>query len=290
MGGWGLLDMQSFGRALLCKSLWRAVHGVGPWCNMIQAKYLKKKDFIFWYRKGKIGVPYGSFIWNSLRKNESYFLKNHIWHFQNGSKILIGRDQFKGSSGVPKIPELLLSFFHRRGHFYWDSLIDKWQGPIPIWKSTNSLKMPHPIACQWDLIKASLRNCGIFCSMESDFLIWCHSKEMNNIRVKEVYQHIMQTNRPLPNSIFPHIYWKDGCQSKMIHFAWLNFHNKILTWDNLRKRGWIGPGICPLCRSDGENNDHLFIRCHRSQQIWQFLEKSYGFKLKSYATILDTLL
>eukprot|EP00253_Pinus_taeda_P009171 PITA_09171 len=31
MGGWGLLDMRTFGKALSYKSLWRAIHGEGPW-------------------------------------------------------------------------------------------------------------------------------------------------------------------------------------------------------------------------------------------------------------------
>lgn len=84
--------MRTFGKALLCKSLWRAIHGDGSWSNIIQKKYLGRKDLTFWFRKGKTGASYGSSIWLSFHKLETYLLKNLIWCFQSGSKILIGKD------------------------------------------------------------------------------------------------------------------------------------------------------------------------------------------------------
>lgn len=56
------------------------------------------------------------------------------------------------------------------------------------------------------------------------------------------------------------------------------------------KQGWHGPGLCPLCRLEGQNNDHLFLNCYRSQLIWQTLENSYGIQLKAHASIYDMIL
>lgn len=61
MGGWGLLDLQKFGKALLCKSLWRGIFGEGSWSATIQKKYLGRKDFSFWFREGRISPAYGFF-------------------------------------------------------------------------------------------------------------------------------------------------------------------------------------------------------------------------------------
>jgi hypothetical protein len=47
-------------------------------------------------------------------------------------------------------------------------------------------------------------------------------------------------------------------------------HNKALTWDNLRKRGFIGPSICVLCLQQEESKEHLFNECCYSQQIWDY--------------------
>jgi len=61
-GGWGLLDLSTFGKALICKSLWRGIFGDGAWSMIIKKKYMANKDIIFWFRRGKIGASYGSAI------------------------------------------------------------------------------------------------------------------------------------------------------------------------------------------------------------------------------------
>lgn len=187
MGGWGLLDLRIFRKALLCRSLWRGIYEGRPWSNIIQKKYLGKKDISFWFRKGRIGFPSGSSIWLSLRKIESYFPGNLVWRFQSGKKILIGKDQFLSGAEVIEFPEPLLIFLPRKGFFYWDSLIAGWQGPVPIWKEAGCMGMQGDIALQWDLIRPRLRNCGIFRSANHDSLIWRNSKGMNSFRVKDIY-------------------------------------------------------------------------------------------------------
>ena len=42
---------------------------------------------------------------------------------------------------------------------------------------------------------------------------------------------------------------------------WLVLRNKILTWDNLQKRGRSSPGICALCFSNEETVIHIFLQC-----------------------------
>eukprot|EP00253_Pinus_taeda_P021775 PITA_21775 len=38
---------------------------------------------------------------------------------------------------------------------------------------------------------------------------------------------------------------------------WLVQHRKILTWDNIRKRGILGPSRCQLCEAQEETMEHL---------------------------------
>lgn len=51
-------------------------------------------------------------------------------------------------------------------------------------------------------------------------------------------------------------------------FIWLCIHNKILTWENLRRHGFCGPGVCSLCMMEDEHIDHLFGRCVFFQSVW----------------------
>lgn len=43
------------------------------------------------------------------------------------------------------------------------------------------------------------------------------------------------------------------------YFTWLVCPNKNLTWENLEKRLWYGPNMCPICKRDSENNNHIFL-------------------------------
>jgi len=37
----------------------------------------------------------------------------------------------------------------------------------------------------------------------------------------------------------------------------------------LLKKGWSGPKICHLCKSESESINHLFINCTFSRQVWE---------------------
>jgi len=49
---------------------------------------------------------------------------------------------------------------------------------------------------------------------------------------------------------------------------WMVLHHRVLTWDNLCRRGWQGPGLCSLCLSEGETIEHLFIHCRFTRNLW----------------------
>ena len=60
--------------------------------------------------------------------------------------------------------------------------------------------------------------------------------------------------------------WQSDCIPKINCFIWLLMHNKLLTVDNLSKRGIEGPSRCALCNSDLESALHLFLQCSVSVQ------------------------
>lgn len=138
MGGWGLLDMRTFGRALLCKTLWLGIFGEGLWSLTIKKKYMLNRDMEFWYRRGSIGVRHGSTIWLSLRKIQSYFLKNLRWNLFASNRIMIGLDSIVGGCEEVLFPECLLNLFHKRRFFTWDKLISFGMGLFQFGKMPTS--------------------------------------------------------------------------------------------------------------------------------------------------------
>jgi hypothetical protein len=56
--------------------------------------------------------------------------------------------------------------------------------------------------------------------------------------------------------------------------------NRILTWDNLIKRGFVGPSRCFLCGEEEETINHLMVKCPFTKDVWKYLLKVLKFQKK----------
>jgi zinc-binding in reverse transcriptase len=72
-----------------------------------------------------------------------------------------------------------------------------------------------------------------------------------------------------------HNTWSVTIPLKIKNFLWLISKNKILTKDNLRKRGWIGDSKCVFCQED-ETINHLFLHCSNAC-LWSWLSNYNNF-------------
>jgi ribonuclease HI len=99
-----------------------------------------------------------------------------------------------------------------------------------------------------------------------DMLRWGY-KPQGTFSTREVYQLKTQSNLlPAPkiwNKIWSLKHWP-----KITLFLWLVSHSSILTWDNLTKRGFVGPSLCILCGEAEETMNHLLNSCPYTAQIW----------------------
>jgi hypothetical protein len=93
----------------------------------------------------------------------------------------------------------------------------------------------------------------------SDILRWGYSP-MGMFTVKEAY-FLHENFHTQPKEHIWNIIWKSKLWPKISTFLWLMVQNRILTWDNLRKRGFIGPSICHLCQQQEETMEHIFNQC-----------------------------
>jgi hypothetical protein len=54
-------------------------------------------------------------------------------------------------------------------------------------------------------------------------------------------------------------------------FVWILLHRKILTSNNLEKRGWPNDPLCQLCNTAPETPTHLCKDCPYTRQVWSEL-------------------
>lgn len=60
--------------------------------------------------------------------------------------------------------------------------------------------------------------------------------------------------------LFAKIIWNVNAPQKVMIFIWLATNSSIMTWDNLQKRGWIGPGVsCAENTKSQSNMCYIFV-------------------------------
>ncbi|GAU51216.1 hypothetical protein TSUD_11730 [Trifolium subterraneum] len=73
------------------------------------------------------------------------------------------------------------------------------------------------------------------------------------------------------------IVWNIDIPPSKSMVAWRSLQNKLPTDECLALRGCHMPSMCSLCESDLESNQHLFLTCRYSQNIWNWLSSCLNF-------------
>lgn len=97
-----------------------------------------------------------------------------------------------------------------------------------------------------------------------DEMKWINDKN-SRFSVKSDYKALLnQSHYSYPWNIV----WKTKVSTKVAFFSQLASLGKILTTDNLRKRGISITDWSYLCKQDEESVDHLFLHCKVANSIW----------------------
>jgi hypothetical protein len=124
-------------------------------------------------------------------------------------------------------------------------------------------------------------------AMVLTFFDWGHSPH-GNFTLKE--GHALQEGfQFMPKDPIWTVVWKSKFWPKISTFLWLLIQNKILTWDNLQKRGFIGPSICHLCNQHEENMEHLLNNCTINVVIWDHATQLLRRTHRDQGSIINTI-
>ena len=91
-------------------------------------------------------------------------------------------------------------------------------------------------------------------------------------------QSFYETLRGSPPMSFPwKAIWKVKAPRRVSFFIWTAALGKILTSDNLIKRGYSLLSWYCMCRRSGETVDHLLIHCSVAAELWNLYLGCLGF-------------
>ncbi|KAL6327673.1 hypothetical protein AAG906_022613 [Vitis piasezkii] len=119
-----------------------------------------------------------------------------------------------------------------------------------------------------------------------DRMLW---KETSNgiFSVKSLYNDLASRRvDQFPNGMI----WSPCGPTKVSFFAWEASWGKVLTLDQLKKRGRILANRCFLCYEEEESIDHIRIHCTRARVIWELLFALFGVTWVLPFSVRDTLI
>lgn len=153
------------------------------------------------------------------------------------------------------------------------SVADHLQYSGTIWHWDIEFSRPFQ---DWELVAVSsfmelLYSCSIRWG-SPDSLRWRQSHR-KPFTVRSYYSILMQpTHSPFPWRCV----WKSKVPSRVAFFIWTAALGKIVTVDNLRKRRAIIIDWCCMCKSNGENVNHLLLHCSVAQELWMLVFALFG--------------
>ena len=102
--------------------------------------------------------------------------------------------------------------------------------------------------------------------------------------MKDGYNSVHNSSRK--EGIWKNVWCSDGLP-KIYFFCWLFTHQKILTADNLKKRGIKGLSRCILCKRAEETQNHLFLECSFSNEVWCSVLNELNFNITLPTNLKD---
>lgn len=91
--------------------------------------------------------------------------------------------------------------------------------------------------------------------------------------MKSAYEEMKRGSR---TNATVHEVWQLKVAPRIKVFGWLMYLNKILTVDNLRRRGWCIVNWCIMCKANLESTKHLFNECPFSKGVYSQVAHTTG--------------
>jgi hypothetical protein len=255
------MNLSTFNTALLANSFWRAVSVDSIWHRIIADKYLNSLPLIRWIRKPSFLQRNASPFWKGMVASLPVILHWLVWKPGAGTEIRIGEDKILGLGDRSLLSaELRLQLQSLNLTHLAQVKTQQNSRSLPdSWMNSDDLLLCNPIATEWDHYVSALKGAGVTLSSSPDSLLWAGGDATGSLSVKNLYIALHnQRFEAVDNSWFSLI-WRWELPLKLKLFIWLAGKEKPLTWEALRRRGWEGPGICPLCCKDSEDIHHLLV-------------------------------
>lgn len=255
-GGLGFKDFAHMNSSFLAKQAWRIIQNPDAlWVRVLKALYFPNSEFLKAGRKRN-----ESWVWASLIHGREIILKSARWVVGSGKSIDIQEDCWLASGDRVVLNE--------NSELKWVSdIID----PVRKCWNVDLLKGHFPPSAAMKIIQTPIA------WRSGEDTIWWPFSKAGDFTVKSGYyqaKHLdskpnlaASASTRVPQSLWKEI-WKVNIPQKIKFFLWKICHNILPVGESLRKRKIKISALCPLCMSENESIEHLFLFCDWTRMIW----------------------
>ncbi|RVX12073.1 Protein detoxification 45, chloroplastic [Vitis vinifera] len=253
--------------ALLCKWSWRfAVERDSYWKLIISTKFGIERGG--WSTRG-VREGYGVGLWKEISKEGLLLLNNVSFSVGNGKRVRFWKDIWCGNISLceafPSLYDLAVSKDAWVADC-WDSTGEEGGWTPRFLRPFNDWEMEE-VERFLSTIQGKRLNADV-----EDRMVWKETK--NEIfTVMSLYNSLDHSSAVL----FPwKIIWCPYVPTKVGCFAWEASWGKLLTQDQLKRRGWYLANRCSLCCVEEETINHILIHCSKAKILWDLVFSLFG--------------
>ena len=116
---------------------------------------------------------------------------------------------------------------------------------------------------------------------------WRESKN-GKFSVRSLYcSYTRVSKNPFPWDMI----WRSWAPMRVSFFVWEASWSRILSLDQLKRRGWNIPNRCYyLCKEEEETTNHLLLFCGKARMLWSLIYSLFGVQWVMHSSIRRNLL
>ncbi|CAL1399881.1 unnamed protein product [Linum trigynum] len=273
---------------MLANWLWRfAVERSSWWRILIEIKYPNPRS-IWQTDRARMGFSHS--VWANISKAYDFFWKFASMDPGNGTSISFWYDVW-----VPGM--VLASAFPRVAAAAVDpnaSLSDvaSFDDGTVRWSITLKYSLRGGAERERVQLLNFLQNCEGFKLNSSPCRIIWNPDYNCKFSVRSCYKQVSKDFLVSVQDFPAKQIWRPVIPLKVCFFMWLACHNRILTMDNLMKRGWSLASRCILCCRENESAMHVLMECDFTKDVWSFLNRNraeLGFRGSDSSSVIKSV-
>uniref|UniRef100_A0A2N9I5R6 Reverse transcriptase domain-containing protein n=1 Tax=Fagus sylvatica TaxID=28930 RepID=A0A2N9I5R6_FAGSY len=272
VGGLGVRSLVLTNKALQGKWLWRfGLEGHHLWRRVLVAKF--GSDLGGWRTKSIRG-PHGCGLWKGIMSGWDDYFQHVEFVVGQGTRISFWKDKWCGDTSLMVLFPILFTCSANREATIAEVLSGPDSAGVREWNVTfvrdfNDWEVD--VVAEFFQFLHSYKVPIVAPNMAPDGLRWKLCKDGAFTSRSFYYALIDRRGVSFPwKSI-----WRVKVPPRVAFFVWTATWGRILTCDNLMRRGYTMAGWCCMCCCDGENVDHLLLHCNAAQKLWNYVLRNF---------------